>query len=101
MTFDPPPNTNINLAWTTVPDCARSALALYNRCVMLSEIALPEEGGVLDQNEMLMQLFEIIHHKVLEIREAKQKRENFRLNIQANRGKSIQSGKSVVQRQRF
>lgn len=47
---------------------AQFAINLYNRCSMFNEIALPEEGGILDQDELLVLLLEKVHNEVMEIR---------------------------------
>ncbi len=47
---------------------ARNAVRLYFRCQMFSEIALPESGGVLDQNELLVSILETVHGYVMEHR---------------------------------
>ena len=47
---------------------ARYAVKLYFRCQMFKEIALPEDGGVLDQSEMVVSMLETVHGYVLEIR---------------------------------
>ena len=47
---------------------ARNAVRLYFRCQMFNEIALPESGGVLDQNELLVSILETVHGYVMEHR---------------------------------
>ena len=47
---------------------ARYAVKLYFRCQMFKEIALPQEGGVLDQSEMVVSMLETVHGYVLETR---------------------------------
>ncbi len=47
---------------------AQYAVNLYFRCQMFKEIALPEEGGVLDQNDMVVSMLETVHNNVLRIR---------------------------------
>lgn len=47
---------------------ARNAVRLYFRCQMFSEIALPESGGVLDQNELVVSMLETVHGFVMEHR---------------------------------
>mgnify|MGYP003146152217 CR=1 FL=1 len=47
---------------------ARNAVRLYFRCQMFNEIALPESGGVLDQNELVVSMLETVHGFVMEFR---------------------------------
>lgn len=47
---------------------AQYAVNLYFRCQMFKEIALPEEGGVLDQNDMIVSMLETVHNNVLRTR---------------------------------
>lgn len=45
---------------------ARYAVKLYFRCKMFKELELPEDGGVLDQSEMLMSMLETVHSYVID-----------------------------------
>ena len=45
---------------------ARYAVKLYFRCRMFKELALPQEGGVLDQEEMVVSMLETVHGFVIE-----------------------------------
>ena len=53
-------------ALASLSPIARNAIKLYFRCQMFNEIALPEEGGVLDQNELLVSMLETVHNYVME-----------------------------------
>ena len=43
-----------------IPTWCSSAIHLYNRCLLAQELELPCPGGVDDQPELIMQIFEII-----------------------------------------
>jgi len=52
-----------------IPDWILFSASLYNRCSIFgTELALPQEGGVLDQSEMIVSILEIIHEEVLKFR---------------------------------
>ncbi len=52
---------------------AKEATKLYFRCAMFNEIALPGEGGILDQDERLVKLLEVVHGEIMYIREQQHK----------------------------
>lgn len=45
----------------------RFAVKLYFRCQMFNEIALPEEGGVLDQPEFICSMLDAVHSEVKQL----------------------------------
>lgn len=47
---------------------ARYAVKLYFRCQMFKEIALPEDGGVLEQSEFIVSMLESVHSEVMMVR---------------------------------
>lgn len=53
----------------TLSPNARFAVKLYFRCQMFKEIALPAEGGVLDQSEFMVAMLEAVHGQVMTIRQ--------------------------------
>lgn len=57
------------LMMSTMSPLTRFAVKLYFRCAMFKEIALPEEGGVLDQSEILVSMLETVHNNVMLERE--------------------------------
>ena len=48
-------------------------IQLYFRCRRFAGMQLPEAGGILDQEEITMQAFEIIHDVVSEYEQERQK----------------------------
>lgn len=44
---------------------ARYAVKLYFRCLMFKEIALPQAGGVLDQDDFVVSMLETVHSYVI------------------------------------
>jgi len=71
-----------------IPDWALSAIHLYNRCLLTNEMKLPSIGGVEDQSERIMQMFEIISDE----------RHQF---MQQQQSKIDQESKRKVQRKPF
>ena len=75
-----------------IPLWIHRAILLYNRCVMFGgELALPCDGGVLDQPESLVQILETIHTAVQEDRIRRYDDEQFnakqRLRVAQNQDK--------------
>jgi len=66
--YDPQTRNEIMASLSPV---ARFAIKLYFRCRLFNEIALPEEGGILDQSEMMVAMLEAVHTNVMEMRERK------------------------------
>ena len=52
-----------------LPHWSLLAVRIYNRCLMAKEIRLPYSGGVLEQPELLMQIFDVIYDEYSQIRE--------------------------------
>lgn len=58
-----PHGVRVNLDQPDPPAWVILAIRLFNRCALAKEIRLPIEGGVDDQPELIMQMFEIIYQE--------------------------------------
>jgi len=64
---DPQPNIDKQAEFAILPAWIQKAISLYNRCRMFNEIALPCNGGVIDQDEMTVVVLQRIYQKHNEI----------------------------------
>jgi hypothetical protein len=61
---------------------------------MFNEIRMPYAGGLLDQPEYILQIFEVIHCRVTELRVADNEKASQRLNQRSN----VKAGRSSTRR---
>ena len=96
---DSQPNVDIQAELATYPLWVRKAISLYGRCVMFNEIALPQAGGVIDQDEMTVAVLERIHRKVNQIMADRMEERARRMNKHDGKAiDSIQIGHSYWER---
>ena len=101
LLFSTQPNVDIDAEFSLMPLWVQRAIKLYNRCVMCKEIALPCAGGVLDQDELTMVIFEKIHGKKNQILADRMKQQTRQLKEKDGKSlDSIQIGKSYSRRSR-
>jgi len=101
LLFSTQPDADIESEFAAFPIWVQRAITLYNRCVMFNEIARPNTGGVLDQDELTVSVLERIHWKKNQI--LADRMEQHLRRAKEKDGKSldsIQIGKSYSKRSR-
>jgi hypothetical protein len=60
------PNSEFQNPNSDPPSLINQYLSLYFRCRRFKDMQLPSAGGIMDQEEITMQIFEIIHGMVID-----------------------------------
>lgn len=81
-----------------IPSWVHRGMQLYRRCRMFNEIALPESGGVLDQQEIIVQILEEVHRAFKEHEVKKQQDAQFQVLAKMHRLEAEESGGGRVRR---
>ena len=77
----------------TPPSLITQYLSLYFRCRRFKDMQLPSAGGILDQEEITMQIFEIIHGLVTEYEREQQEDTMNKMQQQSRIANAKQVGK--------
>ena len=75
------------------PSLITQYLSLYFRCRRFKDMQLPSAGGILDQEEITMQIFEIIHGMVIDYEREQQEATMNKMQQQSRIANAKQVGK--------
>lgn len=100
LLIEPPPQLDVDEEFSSMSEYAQNATLLYFRCRMFKELALPQQGGLEDQNELLMQMLEAAHRTYVSIQVQRNEQKARAIQSKANSksGTNTHIGKKVSRR---